>query len=69
MRTSISGTWTRIIIRGCSDEPMIPFRYGDYSAIRKNYMPADYRKDADGYDIVGSVYVEAEWDRKIPSPR
>jgi predicted TIM-barrel fold metal-dependent hydrolase len=48
------------------DEPMIPFRYGDYSAIRKNYMPADYRKDAGGYDIVGSVYVEAEWDRKTP---
>jgi predicted TIM-barrel fold metal-dependent hydrolase len=48
------------------DEPMIPFRYGDYSAIRKNYMPADYHKDASGYDIVGSVYVEAEWDRKTP---
>jgi predicted TIM-barrel fold metal-dependent hydrolase len=48
------------------DEPMIPFRYGDYSAIRKNYLPTDYRKDADGYEIVGSVYVEAEWDRKNP---
>jgi predicted TIM-barrel fold metal-dependent hydrolase len=48
------------------DEPMIPFRYGDYSAIRKNYMPVDYRKDADGYDILGSVYVEAEWDPKDP---
>lgn len=48
------------------DEPMIPFRYGDYSAIRKTYMPADYRKDASGYEIVGSVYVEAEWDRKDP---
>ncbi len=46
------------------DEPMIPFRYGDYSAIRKNYLPADYRKDAGGYEVVGSVYVEAEWDRK-----
>jgi predicted TIM-barrel fold metal-dependent hydrolase len=21
------------------DEPMIPFRYGDYSAIRKAYLP------------------------------
>ena len=21
------------------DEPPIPFRYGDYSAIRKNYLP------------------------------
>ncbi|HKY87476.1 MAG TPA: amidohydrolase family protein [Pseudorhodoplanes sp.] len=48
------------------DKPTIPFRYGDYSAIRRNYMPLDYRKDADGYDVVGSVYVEAEWDPKDP---
>jgi len=48
------------------DEPMIPFRYGDYSAIRKSYLPADYRKDAGAYNVVGSVYVEAEWDPKDP---
>jgi predicted TIM-barrel fold metal-dependent hydrolase len=48
------------------DEPMIPFRYGDYSAIRKAYLPADYRKDAKAYDVIGSVYVEAEWDPKNP---
>jgi predicted TIM-barrel fold metal-dependent hydrolase len=48
------------------DEPMIPFRYGDYSAIRKAYLPADYRKDAKAYDVIGSVYVEAEWDPKDP---
>lgn len=48
------------------DEPMIPFRYGDYSAIRNTYLPADYRKDANGYDVIGSVYVEAEWDPKDP---
>lgn len=48
------------------DDPMIPFRYGDYSAIRKAYLPADYRKDASGYDVIGSVYVEAEWDPKDP---
>jgi predicted TIM-barrel fold metal-dependent hydrolase len=48
------------------DEPMIPFRYGDYSAIRKAYLPADYRRDANGYDVIGSVYVEAEWDPKNP---
>ena len=28
------------------DEPPIPFRYGDYSAIRAPYLPADYRADA-----------------------
>ena len=24
------------------DEPPVPFRYGDYSAIRRRYLPADY---------------------------
>jgi len=48
------------------DEPMIPFRYGNYSAIRKSYLPADYRRDTEGYRIEGSVYVEAEWDRDDP---
>lgn len=48
------------------DEPMIPFRYGDYSAIRNAYLPADYRRDANAYDVIGSVYVEAEWDPKNP---
>ena len=48
------------------DEPMIPFRYGNYSAIRKNYLPADYRRDSQGYRIEGSVYVEAEWDPADP---
>jgi len=48
------------------DEPMIPFRYGNYAAIRKNYLPADYRRDTEGYRIAGSVYVEAEWDRADP---
>lgn len=48
------------------DEPMIPFRYGDYSSLRRNYLPADYRRDATGFDIAGSVYVEAEWDPTDP---
>jgi predicted TIM-barrel fold metal-dependent hydrolase len=48
------------------DEPMIPFRYGTYAALRKNYLPADYRRDTQGYRIEGSVYVEAEWDPADP---
>lgn len=48
------------------DEPMIPFRYGSYAAIRRTYMPADYRADARGCDLAGSVYVEAEWDHRDP---
>lgn len=48
------------------DQPPIPFRYGDYSAIRKNYMPADYHRDAGGMSLVGTVFVETEWDRADP---
>ena len=48
------------------DEPQIPFRYGDYAALKRNYMPADYRADARGFRLVGSVFVETEWDRRDP---
>lgn len=44
------------------DEPPIPFRYGDYRPIRRRYLPADFLADAGRHQIVGSVYVEAEWD-------
>ena len=30
------------------DEPPIKFRYGDYSALKRNYLPADYRADSGG---------------------
>jgi predicted TIM-barrel fold metal-dependent hydrolase len=41
----------------------VPFRYGDYSAICRTYMPEDYRRDTAGWPVAGSVYVEAEWNR------
>lgn len=43
----------------------VPFRYGDYSAICRNYLPADYRADTAGWPVTGSVYVEAEWNRAL----
>jgi predicted TIM-barrel fold metal-dependent hydrolase len=49
----------------CDPEP-IPFRYGDYSALRRNYLPADYFRDAAGHDVVKTVYVETEWDPRDP---
>src|SRR5688572_729448 len=49
----------------CDDEP-IAFRYGDYSALRRNYLPADYRRDTANHAIIGTVHVEAEWDRARP---
>jgi predicted TIM-barrel fold metal-dependent hydrolase len=48
------------------DEPLVPFRYGDYSAIRRNYLPPDYFEDARGHRVVKTVYVESEWDRRDP---
>lgn len=48
------------------DEPPIPFRYGDYRAIRRRYLPADYLADAAPHQVVRTVYVEAEWDPADP---
>lgn len=48
------------------DEPPIPFRYGDYRAIRRNYLPADYRHDTANFLIRGTVFIETEWDPRTP---
>src|SRR5262245_47549736 len=48
------------------DPVSVPFRYGDYAAIERNYLPPDYRRDAARYRIVKAVHVEAEWDRADP---
>jgi predicted TIM-barrel fold metal-dependent hydrolase len=48
------------------DEPLIPFRYGDYRPIRRRYLPPDYRADAAPFHVEKSVYVEAEWDPSDP---
>ena len=48
------------------DEPPIPFRYGDYTAIRRRYLPPDYRADAQPYVVERTVYVETEWDPRDP---
>lgn len=42
-------------------EPMIPFRYGDYSAMRHNFLPADYKRVSERHRIVATVTMEAEW--------
>ena len=48
------------------DEPMIPFRYGDYSAIRRPYLPPHYLADVGCHRVVKTVYVETEWDPRDP---
>lgn len=49
----------------CDTAP-IAFRYGDYSAIRKSYLPEDYAADTQGNRIVMTVHVEAEWHPRDP---
>ncbi len=48
------------------DEPPIPFRYGDYRAMRHDYLPADFRRDAARQNVVATVYMEAECDPADP---
>lgn len=43
-----------------------PHRYGDHSSLRRPYLPADYLRDTEGFELAGSVYVEAEWDPRDP---
>ncbi len=44
----------------------IPFRYGDYSAIKRDFLPADYRAAVAGHRVVASVTMEGEWDEADP---
>jgi predicted TIM-barrel fold metal-dependent hydrolase len=45
---------------------LIAFRYGDYSTIKRRYLPADYLADAVGHNISETVYVETEWNPGTP---
>ncbi len=51
---------------GFRAEPPLPFRYGDTRPLRRTYLPKDYRVDTRGHRIVGTVYVETEWDPADP---
>jgi predicted TIM-barrel fold metal-dependent hydrolase len=46
--------------------PLSSFRYGDYAAIRRTYLPATYRLDTARFNVIKTVYVEAEWDQRDP---
>jgi predicted TIM-barrel fold metal-dependent hydrolase len=48
-------------------EPWTHHRYGDYAALRRDYLPRDYLRDADGLNVVRTVYVETEWDPDDPT--
>lgn len=44
----------------------IPFRYGDYAAIKRDYLVEDFRRDHGRHAVVKSVHMEAEWDAADP---
>src|SRR3954469_16655362 len=46
-----------------SDRPEEHFFLGDYSPLKHNYMPEDYRRDAKDHNVLMTVHCEAEWDR------
>jgi predicted TIM-barrel fold metal-dependent hydrolase len=45
-----------------STAPLPAFRYGDYAALPRRYLPEDFRRDAAGHRVVATVHMEAEWD-------
>ena len=44
-------------------QPEPDFFLGDYSALRCNYLPHDYRRDSSGHNIIATVHCEAERER------
>ena len=50
----------------CEPKP-VAFRYGDYTSLKRNYMPPDYLRDAGPLQIVKTVHVEALWDPADPA--
>lgn len=43
-----------------------PRRFGDHSAIKRDYLADDYRADFDGLNLVGSVHVQANCGAEDP---
>jgi predicted TIM-barrel fold metal-dependent hydrolase len=46
-----------------SDQPEPHFFLGNYDGLKRNYLPADYRRDAHRHNVLATVHCEAEWNR------
>src|SRR5688572_5793318 len=44
------------------DRP-VDFFMGNYDALKRNYLPHDYREDAKNHNVLKTVHIDAEWDR------
>jgi predicted TIM-barrel fold metal-dependent hydrolase len=47
-------------------ESRIPFRYGDYAVICRDFLPADYDALTGSHRVLGHVLMEGEWDSADP---
>ena len=47
-----------------TDEYNPNFFLGDYRSICRNFLPDDYRRETAGFDVIGTVHVEAERSRR-----
>ncbi|WP_306257860.1 amidohydrolase [Pararhizobium sp. IMCC21322] len=43
-----------------------PARFGDHTSIKRNYLPAEYRADFAGFNLRGSVHVQANCGANDP---
>lgn len=46
-----------------SDAPDEHFFLGDYTPIKRDYLPDDYRRDTRNHNVLATVHCEAEWTR------
>lgn len=46
---------------------LIPFRYGDYTSIKRPYYPKEYFEDVGSINVVETCYMETEWNPKDPT--
>jgi predicted TIM-barrel fold metal-dependent hydrolase len=49
------------------DRPLIPFRYGDYQEICRDFLPADYFAVSAAHRVVKTVLMEGEWNPRDPT--
>ena len=49
-----------------NSDKQIPFRYGDYKSICKNFLTTDYFEVSKNHNIVKTIHMETEWDPNDP---
>ena len=50
-----------------TEVPRIPFRYGDYAPICKNFLPEDYAAQCGTHRVLRHVVMEGEWTPDDPA--